>query len=658
MANTIDQKKDALKGIVLLPNGEKKIVLENMVIGAGYKYSLLLIVPGKLGPDSVTSRTPGVCNGRLTFRDASVCQFYSTGLTAIQPKKLKDAVTVERKPSTVVLCKAVKAYATDDECAIASKHPQRAFTAWAASHACSILDTPVVHEVFSLTPKNTECSPWKVEWQERELDETEAAYLARAKRLQPDLGVVCGTRSLSLRILRAKDAVLPKIWCLEHVPNEWTQTEAQHLLQSSFADIYFLRRRKGGRGLCDFIFRASVDATLDIIPFVVKSDGHNVTYWAKLAPPRPQQVKSQKVKEYNSVDMGVGDQTVKTAAKVTLVEPVDGKDSGDAKKQKLVVPVRTLPKGMTKHTVAADGACLFHSVSKCLTFLSPPITQHPMELRGMAVEHLTKYSKDYLLDWDSKSPNSEALDSFDKYLEKIVDQKACASSLEIKALARKMDLAIVVASENINIDPVLYHKDGKRGTIYLWHSGGNHFDALEGQHKEAPGSPDTMHTVWTEQHTADPSSFHTTFARTPAVGQPSASSSDIPGPMPQIASLPSSSSTARAPTTPVRDIAMHGREDNLAGGEASPSNAGGVHSCVTAWTPQRTVGTKSPETSPKGKSSKARRRLCRLYGKWRPEALYRGSIRDVDGDLLVDDLAAPAPPVLSKRHQHYQRGST
>lgn len=48
------------------------------------------------------------------------------------------------------------------------------------------------------------------------------------------------------------------------------------------------------------------------------------------------------------------------------------------------------------------------------------------------------------------------------------------------------------------------------------------------------------------------------------------SSFDTLGPMPQIASLPSSSSTAQVPTTPVRDPAKHGREDNRFGGDIAP----------------------------------------------------------------------------------------
>ena len=74
IAAAITEQTDKLRGVVLVPNGEQKIVVENMVVGAGHKHALLLVVPGRLSPDRATSRVPGTSNGKLCFRDASVIQ--------------------------------------------------------------------------------------------------------------------------------------------------------------------------------------------------------------------------------------------------------------------------------------------------------------------------------------------------------------------------------------------------------------------------------------------------------------------------------------------------------------------------------------------------------------------------------------------------------
>ena len=55
LAQTIDEKKGELKGITWVPNGGRRVIAENMVVGAGHRHALLVIVPGKTG-----------INGKLT----------------------------------------------------------------------------------------------------------------------------------------------------------------------------------------------------------------------------------------------------------------------------------------------------------------------------------------------------------------------------------------------------------------------------------------------------------------------------------------------------------------------------------------------------------------------------------------------------------------
>lgn len=92
MAALIEAKKDDLKGVVLLPNGEAKMVVENMIQGAGFKFSLLLIIPGKLAENFPLTRIPGVMNGKLSFRDCTVISYHSHGLPLPQVKHQRQPV--------------------------------------------------------------------------------------------------------------------------------------------------------------------------------------------------------------------------------------------------------------------------------------------------------------------------------------------------------------------------------------------------------------------------------------------------------------------------------------------------------------------------------------------------------------------------------------
>lgn len=242
MAALIEAKKDDLKGVVLLPNGEAKMVVENMIQGAGFKFSLLLIIPGKLAENFPLTRIPGVMNGKLSFRDCSVISYHSHGLPLPQVKHQQQPVKFQPKPSTVVMCKVVKQFCSPEEWKAVTDHPQKAFTAWASVHSCSILDTwkwtkdgraeKIRYTGFARVPcdqvdlllkssgtggffvdafKDTSCSPWKITWVVREPAEEDSSYLIRCKRIAPDLGIACGMHDLGLRETRDKDAVLPRV---------------------------------------------------------------------------------------------------------------------------------------------------------------------------------------------------------------------------------------------------------------------------------------------------------------------------------------------------------------------------------------------------------------------------------------------------------------
>ncbi|CAK9004528.1 OTU domain-containing protein [Durusdinium trenchii] len=393
----IGEQKDEFKAVILIPNGEQKIVVENMLAGGGFKYAVLLVV---------LSKTEGISTTRA----------------------MPNAVSVESRPSTVVLCKICKPFASSDEWKNAERRAQAALTLWARSHKCTILDTwrwqrdgrdshcryvglarVPNNEVDLLLGasgsagwfvdafKTTACSPWQIEWQQREDGEDDVQYLHRLRRSHCNLGIAAGTRHLGLRHLRQADAEVTRTWVLEHVPAEWTSDDVVNLVKASFSNVYMLSRRRSGRKLCDFFFRASAKADLDLQPFVVQQEGGNVTYWAKHHISKPFVAKETKSLPANrSMDLRVkqGNCVVTKAVATSSGEggesqqPSEREDKKDAKKQK-------------------DGACFYHSAAKGLALLDPPINKLPLELRAITVEHTQKYSKEYALDWDGFGPDGK-----------------------------------------------------------------------------------------------------------------------------------------------------------------------------------------------------------------------------------------------------------
>lgn len=289
---------------------------------------------------------------------------------------MPNAVSVESRPSTVVLCKICKPFASSDEWKNAERRAQAALTLWARSHKCAILDTwrwqrdgrdshcryvglarVPNNEVDLLLGasgsagwfvdafKTTACSPWQIEWQQREDGEDDVQYLHRLRRSHCNLGIAAGTRHLGLRHLRQADAEVTRTWVLEHVPAEWTSDDVVNLVKASFSNVYMLSRRRSGRKLCDFFFRASAKADLDLQPFVVQQEGGNVTYWAKHHISKPFVAKETKSLPANrSMDLRVkqGNCVVTKAVATSSGEggesqqPSEREDKKDAKKQKVL----------------------------------------------------------------------------------------------------------------------------------------------------------------------------------------------------------------------------------------------------------------------------------------------------------------------------------
>ena len=77
-------------------------------------------------------------------------------------------------------------------------------------------------------------------------------------------------------------------------------------------------------------------------------------------------------------------------------------------------------------------------------------------------------------------PAGDKAPSFDAYLQAMLNVDSWGSSLEIKALARQFDTKVILVPETLHLDPILFHKQGTKGTIVLWHTG-THFDCLQGE---------------------------------------------------------------------------------------------------------------------------------------------------------------------------------
>ena len=695
--------QETFSGIVLAPNGEQKVVIENMVRGSALRHSLLIIVLGRVDSQMATSRIPGLVNGKLSFRDASIFPVCSEKVdpptTATPNGSTLTPTKVTSKPSTVVFVKMIKCYANADEWTICAKSPQKCFASWMSSLAVPFLDTwkwardgsgdrtrytgvariPVekVSSVLAASGsggwfvdafRDTEAPSAVIQWQEQANDESDLAYLTRCKRLTPSLGLVAGLKQLGLREPRTEGDAFQKIWMLERVPSEWSHEEAELVLKPFYSDIFFLRRRKSGRNLCDFVFRGTCQKEVDLMPIPVETENGAMTYWTKLAPGRAPNAKRQEVKPITSFAMQKG-KPVQTVSKAMPVDADSSSKTGDAAMvesdskdgaKRARVVVRAIPKGLAKVEAPADGGCLFHCFSVGLSRLAKPIDKHSRELRAIAMSHVAKHRSENEVDWDGKSPDGKPLKSFDEYLQLIVNSKAWGSSLELKALCRKFDIKVTVVSELLNVDPMLFQSTGRRGAFYFWYTG-VHFDLLTGTPIDLidrpysgvddivrGGGSESFQTVWSDSRN---SSLDTQW--TAVVAQPLASGgakSVAPGastaPAPAVVT-PLPSSTCSAQSSLARGPVISGR------GVLPSEEPVGSGLAKTVWTPLPS------------NTAVIRRRLI---GK-RPadflDASYRGPFpveaqsavaEPSEDDFCLDDFQS-AEVGLSKRELFHRRGS-
>ena len=495
---------------------EQKEVAANLIRGAGSPYKFLLIYLDK----KEGCRTPGMIDGKLVFRQAVVTRISSDqNLSGVpQPKGITaNAVKIQPATETAVLfMKVYKNYASADFWKRFGSNPNRSIVHWASQHRMRILDafawatekgrTDVgelyggmarvrksdlegflqlsgTQGIFIDTARRHGIQS-KVSWVDRMSGETPSAYHERALRQGSDLGLVTNANRLGWRKKLAAGETEQRLWQVDGLPFEWDDEVVKQLLESNFGDITIMSHRRTRLGQ-NFRFKAaSRQEGRDIVPLVAEDAKKNcTTYWATWALPANASVRRKPLPRA-AVPVAQIPPLKTVAAPCKQAPPqdaepeegqTDSKPESEAKRSKQ--EVRALPEDLTSKTVPADGSCLFHAVSEGLKWLQDDRDAHPRVLRAETIEHMRRHCPTYEAEWDRKGPDGlDFTGTFAEYLTLMEQPTSYATDIEFKALARVLDVKLVIIPAGIHWQPMCFHHKAKR-MLVLWYNA-LHIDLL------------------------------------------------------------------------------------------------------------------------------------------------------------------------------------
>ena len=275
-----------------------------------------------------------------------------------------------------------------------------------------------------------------------------------------------------------------RLWQVDGLPFEWDDEVVKQLLESNFGDITIMSHR-GTRLGQNFRFKAaSRQEGRDIVPLVAEDAKKNcTTYWATWALPANVSVRRKPLPRA-AVPVAQIPPLKTVAAPCKQAPPqdaepeegqTDSKPESEAKRSKQ--EVRALPEDLTSKTVPADGSCLFHAVSEGLKWLQEDRDAHPRVLRAETIEHMRRHCPTYEAEWDRKGPDGlDFTGTFADYLTLMEQPTSYATDIEFKALARVLDVKLVIIPAGIHWQPMCFHHKAKR-MLVLWYNA-LHIDLL------------------------------------------------------------------------------------------------------------------------------------------------------------------------------------
>ena len=285
LAEALDAlKADKILEAVILRTSSEAKVAQTMIVGSGKQYSVLLIVPGKT---TTSQRVPGRVGEARKFIDADVCRFVSQGQAGPRVFGIQKPVTITTRKTAVLFVRAPKIYCTDEQWKAFKKTPQKTMMTWTASRNILAVDTfgwkeqkaeQGLEQLFGLVRvEETDIEPvlghsgsgsvfiepprkvlaTRIEWVERDKNESHADYFTKASRGKGALGLaVCG-RSIGWRSkLNAEDQVT-RMWIIRGLLVSWGMGEAKTMVSEHFKEVHMVNARSDKEGK-SFLLKAFI----------------------------------------------------------------------------------------------------------------------------------------------------------------------------------------------------------------------------------------------------------------------------------------------------------------------------------------------------------------------------------------------------------------
>lgn len=138
--------------------------------------------------------------------------------------------------------------------------------------------------------------------------------------------------------------------------------------------------------------------------------------------------------------------------------------------------------GLTPVEVSRDGNCLFYAISHQISlnqrFFASQYTHQT--LRALAVSHLSQNKETYKNFYSMPDSRKEhfSLDQFmDENFQKLSQNEVWADDYSVLALARELNVTIVIIPTNIKIQPTIFKSKNSICTFYIFYENGAHYQS-------------------------------------------------------------------------------------------------------------------------------------------------------------------------------------
>ena len=463
-----------------------------------------------MSKDEGAQKISGKIGDSLVFRFAKVTRHVSNGTDGIAPSvKGMQASAFRVKPmdTALVYLRVSRHFASSETWKKFGQRAAKAAVEWIASHHIQsttfgwtlekakgakgdgfeqyfglaripkndldqLLDVSGHEGIFVSAPRQV-MPTCALEWVERLPGETTVAYLERGTRMA-SLGLALSGGRIAWRKLLGAGEVALRTWQIQDIPASWDHAAVKLLLETNFSELKVLSHRRGKHGEVSFRFRGKAcngNGDRDLVPIIAEFEGANMTLWASLAASKAPQTQKKPVFT-RTVPVIDPEPALKLDTEQRLATAQQGvNEEGKLEGDKKRVPqqVRKLPKTLKLEVGKKDGNCMLHALSKGLAFLEIKRSAHPAQLRAELAAHMRKHGEKYKKQWDGLDSRGAPASDFETYVNEVEKDSTFLGELEVAALARILDIRIVVLPEGVDFVPVAFHCQAKR-MLVLWYT--------------------------------------------------------------------------------------------------------------------------------------------------------------------------------------------